>query len=449
MSNKIEEKKSGSLSTGLWISILGLGFVGQIAWAVENVYFARYAQILFIDTNKFGNLYYIATTLMVILSALTATVTTIFAGGWSDKVGKRKPFMTVGYILWGITIMLFAFIPVSFDTAEGGMIITFLVVFDCIMTLFGSTANDAAFSAWTADITDVTNRGRVNTVLAMLTVFGMVATVGAAMFTFDKGNYKLFFILLGILPIATGVISIFTLKDAPHVVKSTETGMKEIFYGFRPSVMKQNKMMFVTLLCLTLLGIATQTFMSYLVSFITDTLGIENYVIPFGIMIAVAAIFTGIAGILYDKFGRKHFYIPLAVMLTVGTAIVYSMKFMDSKFYLPVICIGGALMLGGNLSLLGALQATFQDYLPKGMEGRFQGVRMSFVVLIPMIIGPLLSLSVGINSFDSMDSGISKPPFELFLIASIIVVLSLIPLWFVRKDSDRLRNEMMEKSNKK
>ena len=36
-----------------------------------------------------------------------------------------------------------------------------VVVADAVMTFFGSTANDASFSAWTTDITDTTNRGRV------------------------------------------------------------------------------------------------------------------------------------------------------------------------------------------------------------------------------------------------------------------------------------------------
>ena len=47
---------------------------------------------------------------MVALSAVMATVATLTMGALSDKLGKRKIFMSVGYILWGLSIIGFAFI---------------------------------------------------------------------------------------------------------------------------------------------------------------------------------------------------------------------------------------------------------------------------------------------------------------------------------------------------
>ena len=47
--------------------------------------------------------------LMVSASAVTATLTTIFMGALSDKLANRKAFISIGYILWGISI--FAFSP--------------------------------------------------------------------------------------------------------------------------------------------------------------------------------------------------------------------------------------------------------------------------------------------------------------------------------------------------
>lgn len=42
------------------------------------------------------------------------------------------------------------------------------------MTFAGSTAYDAAFITWTTDVTDDTNRGKVNTILSVLPVFATV-----------------------------------------------------------------------------------------------------------------------------------------------------------------------------------------------------------------------------------------------------------------------------------
>ena len=116
------------------------------------------------------------------------------------------------------------------------------------------------------------------------------------------------------------------------------------------------------------------------------------------------------------------------------------MKFMGEGAYLPMLVVIGILLMGSLFSLNGALMGSFQDYIPTGTEGRFQGVRMCFTVLIPMVIGPIISLIIGMNSFDANDAeAIAKPGFEMFLAAAIVAVLAFIPLIFVYKDSDRLR----------
>lgn len=446
--------KSTPLGRNVWFSAIVFGLVGQIAWTIENMYFATFAQNLFDDAEKFGNMYYIATTLMVIFSAIAATVTTIFAGGLCDKLGKRKPFITYGYIIWGLTIMLFAVIPINFGADKAAGVIAMLVIFDCVMTFFGSTANDAAFNTWVADVTDVSNRGKVNAALSVLPIFAMVLAIVIAMFTFDKGKedqmlYRLFFIIIGIIPIVAGIISIFVLKDSPNIIKNQNPGyLKETFYGFRLSVIKENKMMYVSLSALCILGIAQQVFMSYLFNFIIQTLGITNYIIPVAIIVVVGAIITAITGILMDKYGRKRIYFPMLVVIIIGAIIVYCMKFMpkDTSLYLGVLIGGGIPLMGCILSLGGAMGSTFQDYIPKGYEGRFQGIRMLFTVLIPMIIGPLISLAIGINSFDGKDEiATTSPPFEIFLAAAIVAVFAFIPLFFVRKDADRLRADLLAK----
>ncbi len=456
--------KSTPLGKKIWACAIVFGLIGQIAWVVENMFFAKFGQDLF-DTR--GNLYFTVTTLMVILSAVTATVTTIFAGGLIDKTGKRKPFITVGYILWGVTIMLFAAIPIDFSDDRSWGIITVLVVLDCVMTFFGSTANDAAFNTWVADVTDVSNRGKVNTILSVMPVIATVLVFGIGMFTYDSGatvtnelgevikvpiferdplNIKLFFIIMGIFPMIGGLLSFFMMKDAPGIVKNSNPNyLKETFYGFRPSVVKENKMMYVTLGTVCLLGIAQQIFMSYLINFIEKTLGITNYILPLAVIIVVGAVITGVLGVFFDKCGRKHFYYPLLAILVVGAIVVYCMKFMDSTAYLPILIVGGSVLLGAILSVSGALTASFQDYIPKGAEGRFQGVRMCFTVLIPMALGIGIAQAVGVNSLDAHSAGQMQPPFELFLAAAIVVACAAIPLFWVRKDSDRLRSELMSR----
>ena len=85
-----------------WSILILFGLIGQIAWSVENMYFN-----LFVFDTVSTNLD--AITLMVQLSGIVATVVTLIAGTLSDKLGCRRWFISVGYIIWGVTVSLFGF----------------------------------------------------------------------------------------------------------------------------------------------------------------------------------------------------------------------------------------------------------------------------------------------------------------------------------------------------
>ena len=450
MKQDIGAKKTTPLGGRIWVSAIVFGLVGQIAWVVENMYFSTFAQDIFANSGR-TDMSYLVTTLMVWLSAITATVTAIFAGGWCDKTGKRKPFVAYGYIGWGLTIMLFAAIPMKADAGKIAGIAAMLIVFDCVMTFAGSIANDAAFNTWITDVTDTTNRGKINTILALMPVFAtIIVFIGLGnLYNAAAESNWLFFVVLGAIPMISGVVAIFLMKDSPNVVKNSNSNfLQETFYGFRPSVAKENKMLYVCLTTFAILGISQQTFFSYIINFVQNTLELgDSYVIPLAVIILGSAAFTGLTGFLSDKFGKKHLIYPLLLISIVGTLLMYLLKFMDKAAWLPLVYVIGIVMLGSLLGLSGILMSSFQDYIPKGYEGRFQGVRMCFAVLIPMIIGPLVTLILGLNNTDTGDAGF-KPPFSMYLAASIIAALAVVPAYFVRKDSDRLRNSLLQAAEK-
>ncbi|MBQ7601244.1 MAG: MFS transporter [Lachnospiraceae bacterium] len=433
----MNEKKSTPLGGRTWFSAVFFGLIGQIAWIVENMYFATFAQDIFANSGR-ADMSYAVTTLMVILSAVAATVTTIFAGGLSDKMGKRKPFIAIGYIFWGFTIMLFALLPMKAEASMVAVIAVLLVAFDCLMTFAGSTSNDAAFNAWVADVTDETNRGKLNSILAILPVIAVVIVfVGLGGF-YNSANESnaLFFIILGIIPIVAGILALFILKDSPDIQKAEgQNYLKETFYGFRKDVIRKNKMIYVCLAAACLVGIAQQTFFSYLINFLIVTLGLgDGFVIPMAVIIVGAAVFTAVMGILFDKFGRKHFYYPLLFIMILGILSFWALQFLTGTMKTVVLYGGGVLMMGGILSLTGAFTSSFQDYLPEGTEGRFQGVRMCFMVLIPMIIGPVISLLIGLDAM-GMNGENFVPPYAMFLAAAVVALLAAVPIWFVRKNA--------------
>ena len=439
------------LGAKLWFSMVFFGLIGQIAWIVENMYFATFCQDIFRNSGR-PDLSYIVTTLMVIFSAITATVTTIVAGAKCDMVGKRKPFIAIGYIIWGFTIAVFAFLPMRAEKDMLFLVGAALVVFDCVMTVAGSTSNDAAFNAWVADNTNTTNRGKVNTVLSMLPVFAVVIVfIGlGSLYSSENENNRLFFLVLGCIPTIAGVLALFLIKDAEGLKANKNADseyLSDTLYGFRKDVIRKNKMMYICLAAFCIINISQQTFFSYLINFIIITVGFgDAFVVPMAVIIVGAAVITGIMGIFFDKYGRKKFYLPLLAFLVIGTLSFYMLKKLQGSSVPATVYIGGIVMMGAMLSLTGALQAAFQDYIPEGFEGRFQGVRMCFTVLIPMIIGPIISLIIGLDAM-GMNGDNFAPPYEIFLAAAIVAVLAAIPLRLVRNDDERLRGSLIEKLN--
>lgn len=265
----MESNAHGRISGRIWFSAIFFGLIGQIAWIVENMYFATFAQDIFSNSGR-ADMAYLVTTLMVVFSALTATITTVIAGGLCDKAGKRKPFIAYGYIAWGFTIMLFALLPMSVTGANLALVATLLVVFDCIMTVAGSTSNDAAFNAWVADNTSPSNRGRVNSALSVLPVFAVVIVfIGlGSMYDPSAASNSTFFITLGIIPLLAGIIAIFFLKDSRDIQKiSGKAAFSDFLYGFRFDVIRGNPMLYICLAAACIIGIAQQTFFSYLINF--------------------------------------------------------------------------------------------------------------------------------------------------------------------------------------
>lgn len=84
-----------------WLTFILAGFVGQLAWSIENNYLNVY---VFDVTARYDFI-----PVMTIASAAAATITTLFMGALSDRLGKRKLFISFGYILWGISIFCLPF----------------------------------------------------------------------------------------------------------------------------------------------------------------------------------------------------------------------------------------------------------------------------------------------------------------------------------------------------
>ena len=256
--------KENVFTRSKWTILILFGLVGQIAWSVENMYFN-----LFVFETVAPSLDTV--TLMVQLSGIVATVATLIVGTFSDKAGNRRTFISVGYIIWGVSVALFGYMSPELTSKLFGMemsrAVTFtlgaVVVGDCIMTLFGSGANDACFNAWVTDNTTKSIRGTVEGVLSILPLAAMLIVAGGFGILVSIMGYSTLFLVLGIVISLCGVIGIFLVKDSDELSKSGT--LKDIFYGFKPSSIKGNAPFYLTLCLIMIYGVACQTFMPYLI----------------------------------------------------------------------------------------------------------------------------------------------------------------------------------------
>jgi MFS family permease len=415
-----------------WWILLLFGLVGQIAWSVENMYFN-----LFVFETIAPDLD--AVTLMVQLSGIAATVTTLIAGTLSDKLGNRRAFISFGYLIWGVTVGLFGFLStenvqalLGVDAVRAvGIALTAVVVGDCVMTLFGSTANDAAFNAWVTDNTRESFRGKVEGVLAVLPLVAMLIVAGGFGILVELVGYKGLFLGLGVVITLCGVFGIFFIKDSPTLVKNGT--LKDIFYGFRPSVIAGNKRLYLTLLLMGIYGVACQIFMPYMIIYMTTYLGftVVEYSVVFGAAILVGAGINLYLTRLSDKRDKGSFLYLAVVVMAIGLFGMYLSKWGDHTFRLISFGIAGCVMITGYIFISALAGAIVRDNTPASDAGKLQGVRMIFSVLIPMIAGPLIGNAInkgaGIPLPDSSSADMMTtqyiPAPEIYLAAGLFLLL--------------------------
>ena len=411
-----------------WLFLILFGLVGQIAWSVENMYFN-----LFVFETVAPSLSTV--TLMVQLSGIVATLTTLVAGTLSDKIGNRRSFISWGYAIWGVTVALFGFLSPELTEkllgcgADKAITLTLVavVVGDCVMTLFGSTANDASFNAWVTDNTESSFRGKVEGVLSILPLVAMLIVAGGFGIIVEVIGYSMMFLCLGIVISLCGIFGIFKLKDSPALRGSGSFG--DILYGFKPNVIKGNSSLYLTLCLVLVYGIACQIFMPYLIIYYEVSLQMKDYVLIMAPAIVLASVVTAFWGRVYDKKGFLFSGLVAVICLLLGYGVLYF-----TKTTLPVF-IGSLLMMSGYLAGMAVFGARIRDNTPVGKAGRLQGIRIFSQVLIPGVVGPAIGKKVLENAelLVNNDGTTSFVPNENIFLAAGIALLLVLPFFIGKK----------------
>lgn len=419
-----------------WALIWILGMAGQICWNVENSWFNTFVYDKIAPDPAI-------VAWMVGVSATLTTFSTFLFGTWSDRLGKRRPFIGFGYILWGVFTVVFGtsqFLPKSTLLLAAG----FVVLADAVMSFFGSMGNDGGFNAWTTDISTEHNRGRVGGVLAVMPVLATIFGAVVSGIIIQAIDFFAFFTLMGALVAAMGVLSLLALKDSPEL-KPKRDGMsfvRQFLSVFRFRTVTENKELFWVFVVMAVYFIGFNVYFPYITIYFVNYLGMdygETGIIQ-GIGLLAAAALTIPAARFIDQ-GRIPVVILVALAAnTVGLVVV-------SLTGSIAVLLAGVFGAGiGYVLVLQSLTAWIKNLYPSGQRGQFEGVKQIFFVCVPMVAGPAIGTFI-INQFGRQQivNGVAGmvPTPMLFLVSAALTLLTVLPLAAAARQRKR-RNAMQE-----
>ncbi|MBQ4254517.1 MAG: MFS transporter [Bacilli bacterium] len=447
--------KSSSMGKGrFWLLLLMVGFVGQLAWAVENQYINLW---VFSQSQNAAHI-----TWMTAASSVVATVTTFLIGALSDKLGKRKLFISLGYLIWGVFVFAFALMNLSnMMTLSGGDLARALllvgignVVVDCLMTFFGSSANDAAFNAWVTDNTDEHSRPLVESILSVLPLVATAAMVvlggtlglekeADPLHIEESANsvaqsWLIFFLIFGALTTVVGILCFFLMPKDKLEPKRNDNYFKSIVRGFTPKSIKSHPDFYIALIAFLFFNTAVNSFMPYYLVYFTSTIALANFYPAMAIILGGSMVVCVIFGFFMDRIGKLKLLIPGVVAMGLGALLLF---FAQAEWWPAVL--SATLMMTGYLIGTAVLGATIRDETDTESIGALQGVRMVFAVLIPMLVGSNISLAVFSDQTTSATGSVLYPDRNMFLVTAIAASLAVIPsvILIVKKIRDRRKNE--------
>jgi len=418
------------LNAKTWLALILLGFAGQLAWGVENQYFNTFMYDTITPDPR-------PISWMVSASALTATITTILMGAFSDRTrsrwGKRKPFILLGYLAWGIFTAAF---PSAAYLKIVGLAIGMAIIIDVVMTFFGSTANDAALNAYVTDVTTQENRGRVVGSMQILTWVAILIVYGASGLIIDAWGYFTFFYIIGGLVFVLGLIGGLLIQEKRDETNPIGSYWGQIADTFHLDNLRQNRSFFLLLFALTLYGIAEQIFFPYLIIYLNHYLELPT--LDASLVIFVCILVGGIIlaypfGLLADRIGRKQLAMGAVLLKMVGL-ILFSLMHNTT-----LLTLTGILWLAGMSAWMISTGAWTKDLFPDDKRGQFAGYFILFTVAFTMVPGPLiggwLASTFGVPIVIDGQAGFIPTPL-IFQVAGLASLLALIPMFFVKDRSD-------------
>lgn len=336
----------------------------------------------------------------------TASLLKTFSGFWSDKIGKNKPFMLIGYGLSAMIIPLYAF-----------AISPFQILYLRFVERVGKGIRTAPRDSLVAGSVTKGETGKSFGLQKAMDNSGAIIgpLIAFALLFFFPLNYKLIFLLAGIPSILGILVIIFGIKEAK---KNKESLFKKFHFKDFP----KKYYLFLIIVFIFTLGNSTDALL--LVK--ANEVGVKVAFIPLVYLITsiVGVSFAIPIGSLSDRIGREK-------ILIVGF-LIYAVVYFGFGITHSIGTIVGLFALYGLYSAAtdGIQKAFVSDMIDKNKQGTGLGIYNALlgITLLPAsIIAGLL--------YDKIDSSV---PFYFGAITAVISAVTM--LFFTRAAKARASN---------
>ena len=426
-----------------WLLVWGLGLAGQLCWNMENQWFNTFVYEKIAKDPTIISW-------MVAISATATAISTFLTGTMVDRRGRRKRAVALGYIFWGIFTIAFGltqYITNGAANPAADLLMTAAVAVVCadaIMSFFGSMGNDSGFNAWMNDHMNDKNRGQIGAALATQPIIGTIlGTVAGGMLVGSENNYMRLFVTMGVFVILCGILALFAMEDSKDLKPYVKgTFWQQFFSIFNFKKYFELKELVWVNLTLAAYFIAFNTYFTHLGNYMIYYLGFTadfmGYIEGLSLVLAMLTVIPTTK--LINK-GVYEVIVFIAVAFNIAGLLLLGFfvrpgSVDTSTIFNPLMLLGIFFIGVGYVTFLQTISVWAKELYPRETKGQFEGIRILFFVVIPMIVAPLISNPIIKKSGEiTNDFGLKEylPTETLFFVAAGLSLVVFIPLIFASK----------------
>jgi MFS family permease len=336
----------------------------------------------------------------------TASLVKALSGFWSDKIGKNKPFMLIGYGLSALIIPLYTFVVSPMQ-----------VLYLRFIERFGKGIRTAPRDSLIAGSVTNGETGRSFGLQKAMDNSGAILGPLAAfvLLIFFPENYRIIFLLAGIPAVLSILVIIFGIKEA-------KKGQESLFKKFRFKDFPVKFYLFLVIVFVFTLGNSTDA----LLMVKANEVGVKVAFIPLVYMItSIVAVLLAIpVGSLSDRVGKEK--------ILIAGYLIYAIVYYGFGVATKVGAIVALFAMYGLYSAAtdGIQKAFVSDITDKNKQGTGLGI---YNALLGITLLPA-SVIAGVL-YDKVNS---RVPF--YFGAATALLSAVMMIFFVRSRKERTGN---------